>query len=210
MLRLIALAVFLTALCFPPAANAADFEEGKNYFTISEPEQYEKTDKIEVIMFFWYGCSGCYKVDPRVEKWQNALPGDVTFKRLPAIFFPHWEIHARIFYTLEEMGVPYETHRNVATIIEGKQLVVEAEEELPPLLDKINVNRDDFMRIFNSAKISEKIDNLYPLLHRFGLSSVPAMVINGKYQYNSKSVDGKHFLNLADYIIDMERKAKAK
>src|SRR5205814_843410 len=60
---------------------------------------------VEVIKFFSYGCPHCADLEPFVEDWLKTLPPDVQFRRVPVLFQPRWVSLARVYYTLEALGV---------------------------------------------------------------------------------------------------------
>ena len=49
---------------------------------------------------FWYGCSRCYALDPTLETWKQKKPAYVDFVRIPVMWGPPHQQHAKLFYTL--------------------------------------------------------------------------------------------------------------
>lgn len=211
MLRLLFSITMLMALCLPAyAAEPTEFIKGKNYHEISRPKQYQKSDKIEVIMFLWYGCGGCYKLDKKITDWAQTLPDDVDFKRLPGMFLPEAQFHGRIYLTMEALGATYEQHHAVFDYIQKDNLPLHSEADLPAFLEKMGVDKDKFMRLFNSESINIKLEDTTFLLDDYGVRDVPSMVINGRYRYSVKDIEGSRYMKLADYLIDLERKSQAR
>lgn len=199
--------VFLV-LCLPAVSEAAEFKKGENYHDVDKPGQYQATDKIEVLMFLWYRCSSCFKLDDKVTAWADKLPEDVVFRRLPAYFFPHWEFHGRIFLAMDALGATYEQHHAVFTLIQKDKVKLESEADFPVLFEKTGVDKDKFLAVFNDPKTLEKLEDLQSLMFDYGVQAVPAIVVNGKYRFTSKDIDGARFTELADYLINLERNAK--
>lgn len=210
MFKLLCAIAFCSVLCLPTTAAAEDFVEGKNYHMVKKPVKYQDTDKIEVLMFLWYRCSGCYKLDKKITAWADNLPDDVVFKRLPALFFPNWEFHGRIYLTMEALGASYEQHHAIFDLLQVDKVKVDSEADLPAVFAKTGVDKDKFMEIFNSVKITEQIEGLQSLIYEYEIQAVPAMVINGRYRYTVKDTEGPRFLELADYLINLERDAHKK
>ena len=202
--------VALALLCVPFAAHAEDFKLGKNYHEISKPMKLQDTDKIEILMFLWYGCSGCYKLDDKIVAWAEKLPDDVSFKRVPAYFFPQWEFHGRVFLAMDAIGATYAQHHAVFDLIQKDKVKLESEADLPALFAKTGVDKDKFMAVFNDPNTIEKLEELQTQMFEYGIQAVPALVINGKYRYTVKDTEGPHFIELADYLINLERNAKSK
>src|SRR5687768_12515495 len=68
----------------------------------AEPSMPE--GKVTVVEFFWYGSSQCYTLDPHLVLWNRRKPEHVEFKRVPTTWGQYDRPHARLFYTLEELG----------------------------------------------------------------------------------------------------------
>src|SRR5258708_39464969 len=75
------------------------------------PQPTEGGGKIEVIEFFWYGCPHCYALEPSVNAWLKNAPKDVVFRRIPANPSELWGEMARVYYTLEAMGLLEKYHQ---------------------------------------------------------------------------------------------------
>ena len=208
MQRLLYSIILLCLFCMPVCGEAADFKAGKNYHELAKPKKYQNTDKIEVLMFMWYGCSGCYKLDDSITAWAQKLPDDIAFVRLPGLFFSDWQFHGRIYMTMQELGTTYEQHHAIFDLIYKDKFKVESDAELPAFLDKIDVDKDKFMQIFNSNQMTETMDSLQDYLSDSGIQAVPALIVNGRYRFTTKDTEGKQFLELADHLISLERNAR--
>ena len=62
-------AVFAAASLFGAAAQAAEFQAGKEYVELSSPVPVADPSKIEVVELFWYGCPHCYQFEPVIKPW---------------------------------------------------------------------------------------------------------------------------------------------
>src|SRR5687768_513263 len=106
------LATALVLVAAPAPAQQAAPRLKYEYLTI-EPQPVLTGDKIEVVEFFWYGCPYCNQLQPPLEGWLKRKPGDVEFRRIPAIFRESWVPHARLYYTLEALGELPRLHQAV-------------------------------------------------------------------------------------------------
>ena len=86
-------------------ALAEDYQEGKEYLVLSNPQPTSSADKIEVVELFWYGCPHCYRLEPLLQEWLDSKPDDVEFVRMPAVLGPSWELYGKAYYTAELLGV---------------------------------------------------------------------------------------------------------
>ena len=95
----------LIAACLASGSAFAQLTEGKNYARIANPQPVETGKKIEVIEFFSYGCPHCAELEPHLDAWLAKLPPDVAFRRVPVMFQQRWMPLAKIYYTLDALGV---------------------------------------------------------------------------------------------------------
>ncbi|TAN81654.1 MAG: thiol:disulfide interchange protein DsbA/DsbL, partial [Gallionella sp.] len=93
--------VVAAALLIGGAAFAA-VEAGKDYKLLN-PSQPTNTKKIEVLEFFFYGCSHCFDLHSQLSAWEKNIPADVEFSYVPTVFRDSWEPMARTFYALESL-----------------------------------------------------------------------------------------------------------
>ena len=84
------LAAVAACLFAAPSAFAQQIAEGKHYTRLQMPQPTEESGKVEVIEFFWFGCSHCGKLEPLLKPWVKQLPPDVTFRKVPAILGDSW------------------------------------------------------------------------------------------------------------------------
>jgi thiol:disulfide interchange protein DsbA len=91
------------------APTTGRFELGVHYLRLSPTQPTSSNpDQVEVCEVFWYGCPHCYELDPLLER--GAVGTDTYFVRVPAVWNPTLQIHARAFYTAEALGKGAEMH----------------------------------------------------------------------------------------------------
>ena len=64
----------------------ADVEAGSDYKELSPSQPVHSGEKIEVLEFFFYGCSHCFNLHPHITAWEKKMPKDVTMQYVPVIF----------------------------------------------------------------------------------------------------------------------------
>ena len=94
----------------------------KDYRLVIPPQPIETGNKIEVIEFFYYGCSHCYDLEPYLNKWMSSVPKDVAFRRIPAVFNPNSVPLTKTFYTLEALGELNRLNSDVYEAIHVKRI----------------------------------------------------------------------------------------
>jgi len=206
-----ACALSLTLLGAWPAAadEVSGFELGREYVEVPRLLAEKGDNRIEVIEFFWYGCPHCYAVEPQMSAWSAKLPPDVRFLRLPAKFNPPTDFHARIFLTLEAMGSGLESHAKVFRVFQDEGRFINDQEALPGLAKDLKLDPQAFVTAFNSQPVQARMKALDKLMAAYDLPGVPAMVVAGKYRFDIGTARGPDgMLKLADYLIDLERRAR--
>ncbi|NOS87958.1 MAG: thiol:disulfide interchange protein DsbA/DsbL [Methylococcaceae bacterium] len=188
------------------------------FFAQAEPLGYEKlasvqptqnTDKIEIIEFFWYGCPHCYAFEPLLEKWVKNLPKNVEFIRQPAAFNDLWSKHAKAYYTAEALGLVDKVHADFFDAIQNKGQKLDNEADLEAFFVAHGVTASQFKEAYNSFAVDAKLRQAPLMAGRYGITGVPAIIINGKYRTNGP-LAGSHekMIEVMDKLIKQESVAK--
>jgi thiol:disulfide interchange protein DsbA len=193
----------------PARAQRRAPDAGIDYRVLDVAQPVEVAGKIEVMEFFWYGCPHCYAFEPQLSAWTKTLPGDVSFRRLPAQFNPTWAQHARLFYAIEAMGEVERLHRRCfdAIHVDRQQLTQEA--EMTEWAARNGIDRDKFAEALRSRPVADKMAVALAVLRAYRIDGVPAMAVNGRF-LTAPSIVGSHerCLQVVDALVDMERRAR--
>jgi protein dithiol oxidoreductase (disulfide-forming) len=187
------------------SAGAVEVTEGRQYERLQVPQPTENAGKVEVIEFFWYGCSHCADFDPLLNSWIKKLPADVSFRRVPAVFRDTWAPGARLYYTLEAMGLLDKLHGAVFNAIHKSRINLHSDEKAT--LDWIvrqGVDRQKFSDMYHSFSIAGKVKRATEMTQEYGFSGVPVLVIGGKYMPVGAGSYGE-MLQVADALIVKNR-----
>ncbi len=156
--------------------------QGKPAFKpLANPQAVETGDKIEVIEFFWYGCSHCFDLEPFLKKWTAKLPKDVEFRRIPAVPTERWMPNARTFYTLEAMGLLEKLHGEVFDAIHIDRVNLNDERIQLDWMAKKGVDRAKFTEAWKSFSVQSKTKRAIQQTQAYDISGVPTLVVDGKY-----------------------------
>jgi protein dithiol oxidoreductase (disulfide-forming) len=207
-LRLILLFAALYSLSVNAAApNTLNPEKGEGYATVTPAQPTQDPNKVEVIEFFWYGCPHCYRLEPYLAQWRKKLPPNVQFIRQPAVFGPRWAPHARAYFTAEALGVIENVHADLFDAIQNKHRPLSNEEELAEFFEEHGVDKDQFRQAYHSFIVDTKMRQAGAMSARYGVSGVPAIIINGKYKTNGTlAKDFPNMIAVMDYLIASESK----
>jgi thiol:disulfide interchange protein DsbA len=191
------------------AAPATALEAGKDYLVLTPAQPTDAKGKVEVLEFFAYTCPHCFELEPDLAAWSKTLPKDVVLKRVPAVFSEKWEPMARVFYTLEALGVLDKLHVDVFEALHVKGQNLATPEAFISWAATQGLDRKRVQDIYQSFGVSMKVARAKQMSQGYKLSGVPALVVNGKY-LTSGSMTGSHAktLQAASELISMERGVK--
>ena len=202
--------VFLTSVFLVlGAVNFAvgqPWEEGEHYDIVSPVLRTSNPEKIEVMEFFWFGCGHCYTFEPLLAAWKKTLADDVVFKGSPAIWNSTMEIHAKVFYTAEVLGISERINSVVFRAINQDRKPLTAESDIATLFESIGVLKSDFFDAFNSFGVGSQVRQASSRARSAKITGTPEIVINGKYRITTRKAGNQtNMLKIADYLIDKER-----
>lgn len=175
---------FLLALigsCLALAAGAADLQEGRDFRVINPPLTVP-SDRIEVTEFFWYGCPHCFDLEPPLAAWAASLPAGVSFRRVPAIpANDKWLPGARLYYTLEAMGLADKLHFEVFAAIHVGRQRIDDEKSIFEWAAKKGLDSQQFLAAWSSPGVQSRVRQSRLLGAAAGLTGVPAVMVHGRY-----------------------------
>ena len=173
----------------PAATREWKYKEGEHYVRMVPTQPtVGGADKIEVAEFFMYSCGHCYDLEPYINEWaKNKDPG-VRFVRIPASWNALVKLHAQLYYTEEVLGrngILKDPEAFRETVFQeyhqrGNRLASEA--AIQKLFARFGVSEEDFQSTWSSFEVNQKLRVAADLARRYSISSVPAIVVNGKYR----------------------------
>lgn len=202
-----ALLVLLAAAAFVSHPAGAQLVEGKNYARIVNPQPVETGRKIEVIEFFSYGCPHCAELEPFLEEWLSKLPPDVAFRRVPVMFQQRWAPLAKIYYTLDALGVESKLSPDVFKAIHGSGVALWDNDKFYDWAATKGIDRKKVAEVNTSFAVEGKMKRAMQLAQQYNIQSVPTVVIDGKFVTSSDRV-GTH-AQLPGAIEELVNKARA-
>ena len=186
------------AVAEPPQAKRDwQFKEGQHYVRLVPTQPtVGSADKIEVAEFFWYGCPHCYDMEPYINKWAENKDPNVRFVRVPATWNALVRLHGQLYYTEEVLArngvlknaeefrdaVFQEYHRR------NNRMTTEA--AIQTLFARFGVSAEQFQATWSSFEVNQKLRVAEDLARRYSISSVPAVVVNGKYRTVASEAGG--------------------
>lgn len=202
-----ALAMFAAAVLSWSAFAAPDAAfEGHDYTRLKNPQPVATGNRVEVLEFFWYRCPHCYQLEPGLDKWVKTLPKDVQIRRVPAVFRDDWMPAAKLYYTLEQMGLLGRLHSKVFAAYHEQNINLNDPALLGNWIAQQGVDRKKFEAIYNSFSVQAKVMQGAKLATTYAITGVPAFIVDGRYS-TSMSMTGSEprLFEVLDQLIDMSR-----
>ncbi|MDP1645693.1 MAG: thiol:disulfide interchange protein DsbA/DsbL [Thiobacillus sp.] len=174
---------FFAAAVFSLSVLAAGPEafEGHDYTRLKNAQPVATGKKVEVLEFFWYRCPHCFQLEPGLNTWLKKLPKDAQVRRMPAVFRDDWMPGAKLYYTLEQMGLLDSLHHKVFDAYHLENISLNDPAVLGGWIAKQGVDRKKFEGIYNSFSIQSKATQGARMATTYGITGVPAFIIDGKY-----------------------------
>lgn len=200
-------------LCGLPASVTAqeeNFVEGGHYELLSEVQPVQTGDKIEVVEMFWYQCPHCYRLEPFITQWLEKKPDNATFVPVPAILNKNWEIGARMYYTLEALGLDEQLHAALFNAIHKTRRPFETADQFADWAAENGADRLAIAATFTSFAVENKVNFATLMSVKYGISGVPAIIVDGRYR-TSVSLAGSHenLINVINHLIKLAAKKRA-
>jgi thiol:disulfide interchange protein DsbA len=192
------------------APTTGRFEMGTHYLRLSPTQPTSSNpDQVEVCEVFWYGCPHCYELDPLLERWRERKADYVSFVRVPAVWNPTLRMHARAFYTAEELGKGAQMHAEFFREIHERRNGLDTEAKLQEFFGRFDVDAAAFKTAFDSFAVQAKLQRADELSRRYRIDSVPTIVVNGKYTTDGPMVGSyEELLALVDELAAAEREGR--
>lgn len=193
----------------PPATPQTNwqYKEGEYYSTLTAAQGGSSAaGKIEVAEVFWYGCGHCYNLEPVMNDWEKRLPADVSLVRIPVMWNPTNEIHARVFYTAEALGKRSQISPAVFKAIHIDNKPMTEEPAIQKMFEEFGVSADTFNKTFRSFAVESQLRRARDLTAKYRVKGVPLLVVNGKYLTDGPQIKSHDdLLAVAEELVQRER-----
>ncbi len=186
----------------------AEVMVGRDYKVLATPQPTSSGDKVEVLEFFFYGCSHCFHLHGPLSSWEKTMPQDVALEFVPVIFRDSWEPMARTFYALDALGMRAKLHDDLfqAWNVLGTDLSDEA--QIRAFVAKRGVDAGKFDAAYNSFALAGKVARSNQLVRAYGVRGTPTIAVDGKYIITGlEPADTIRVLNEVIKIARKERRA---
>lgn len=190
--------VTILLVTFTLNSHAMKFEEGKHYTVVAE----KKTSSPELSEYFSYYCPTCRAYEPYLDSFKKVMPAQAKFNKVHVDFMGHTSADIQFMLSkaliiAEKTGVDDQFSSAVFKYLQTDRATISNEKDVRNIFvlsggdgKKFDKGMKSFS-VIGQAKKEKKIQDT--LSNNRQLTSVPAMVVNGKYLIDSKSLDRNNF-----------------
>jgi len=183
--------------------------DGRDYQTLARPVPVPPDGKIEAIEFFWYGCPHCFAFEPVIEPWITRLPADVHFRRVPVGFDARKQVHQRVFYTWEALGLVEQMHFKTFVRFHVQRKPVDSLDDLLAFAKDSGLDAAKVESAWRSFGTDVKCKEASRLEDAYGIEYMPEMAVAGRFVAATKSASvHPGLLATTDWLIDRVRQRR--
>lgn len=191
------------------------YEEGKDYYRLSSEITSHKViqeliaknpEKVVVIEFFNYGCFGCMRLHPFLDKWVETKPKNVIFYRYPLMFNKKWEVLAKAYYVNKMLEVSNFSDQDFFNTIYQHRVDLSDEEKLSDFFIERGVSGKKFDDLYNSFAVNQEITKAKEVANAYQVLVSPTVIVNkpyGSYVITPTLVKGNNqdLISIMGYLI---------
>jgi thiol:disulfide interchange protein DsbA len=201
-------AIFLLVinmLSFSFFVDGAEFVKGTHYNELSQPIN----DNKEVREFFSFYCPACYRHEPIINELEAKLPADLNLVKNHISGMPGRDVVveeglSKALLTAQRLNIEDEIAASIFKRIHVDKTVFSHDKDIRELflLHDIAPSRAD--NIFDSFSVNmniKRMKKLTEILQNQGVTRVPTIIVNGKYQVETGAIKSKEeYIELVLYL----------
>lgn len=192
---------------------AADYQEGTHYVKVKGIEATVP----EVREYFSFYCPHCYSAEPLMASIKKHLPDGVSFIKNHVDFLPgaSHKMQQMLTKSLISAQILDVEETQVAAIfkyIHVHRAVFTSQRDVRNVFILNGIDGENFDQVMASEAVATQTklmhDHQHALSDSGGLTSVPAVIINGKYRLIAKELDKANFEQdynrLVKYLLSLD------
>ncbi len=182
----------------------AEYKLGKDFQLIDNPLPVRQDGMVEVSEIFWYGCNHCYSFESTINNWDANKPDYVKFSKMPVTWSQIHQLHASLYHTIEALKLGKGAHTAVFTTIHKENNFLASQKSVVKFLSKLGVEEEKSKQYLNSFAVKQKVSRGIQVSKQLRITSVPMIIVDGKYIIESKP-SRQEMLEVLDYVIELQK-----
>ncbi|QHS10553.1 thiol:disulfide interchange protein DsbA/DsbL [Sinimarinibacterium sp. NLF-5-8] len=197
--------------CSAQDGATAKFEQGKQYQQVRTIEAPIDAKRIEVREFFLYSCPHCYHFDPAITAWEKTKAGDVDFVRAPLTFGREvGRTHAKAYYAADSLGILSKIHPALFNAFHEQHNSLASDQQVAGVFRQVaGIEPEATIAQLKSFTADAQVRKNDQQAMAFGVSSVPTVVVGGKYVTSPAMAGGfDEAVTVINFLIDKVRQER--
>lgn len=214
------LTLFLIFLTLPVFAGP-QYTEGTDYVRLSNDMRSEPAiaqllannqNKVQLLLFFSFGCSACAKFEPIFERWESKQGNSkLVISREPVSFEDDWEDLAKLYYVSQDLTPHKNLNEKIFKGIHQQNLKLWHESDMEDFFVSQGYSADVVKKSYNSFEVETQAKRADALAKAYDINQTPTIIINGPDAMYLLTVDRaggdrEKMMKIADYLIAIESK----
>ncbi len=201
--------------------TSSQWQSGVSYSVIAPAQPTTVAPgKVEVLEVFWLACPHCYALEPYIRQWLKTKPAYVDFVRVPVMWGPLQQAHARLYYTLQALGRA-DLFEKTFTHVHDLDMQSDTETGLVGDNDKDTfkeqqdwavqngIKADAFAQAYNSFFVNTQLQQAQETMNDYQVQSVPFIAVDGKFSSSVEQAGSPDkLISLIDFLTAWEHDHK--
>ena len=183
---------------------ASEYRVGRDYGYLSRPLPVKEDGVVDVVEVFWYGCGHCFNLAPVTARWAKQQDDSVNYRKMPVTWGPIHQLHAKLFYTIEALGIGDTAHSAVFTAMHKEGNFLGSDRAILEFLEKLGVDQSETIKYMNSFAVRQRVKRAIELSKQFKVTATPMIFVDGKYRIEAKGGHSK-MLKVVDHVIEIQK-----
>ncbi len=185
------------------SAHAAQFKEGEHYKVLD----LEASSKPVVTEFFSFYCPHCNSFEPVIQQLKQQLPEDVKLQKNHVSFMggKMGPSMSKAFATMEALKIEDQMVPVMFNRIHNMRKAPRNDAELRQIFLDEGVDAKKFDSAFKGFAVDSMIRRMDKQFEDSGLTGVPAVIVNHKYQVQAQSIKTMdEYFALVNYLLKLK------
>lgn len=196
---------------------SSQWKPGVNFDVISPAQPTNAPPgKVQVMEVFWLACPHCHALEPYLLAWRKSKPDYVQFVRVPVMWGPVQQAHARLYYTLEALNrhdlveTAFNTIHNLETQTGTESIMVgstpaDTMKMQEAFATQNGISASAFENAYNSFDVSTQLQQAEQVTQMYEIESVPTIIIDGRYRTDPAKAGGENkLIALIDFLTQWD------
>ncbi len=181
--------------------QAQNYIEGEDFVTIAADAKIRSDGRVDVMEFFWFGCPSCFRFEPVLLQWN--IPNEIKFSNVPAAMVDSWMFHAHAYYAMDLLKLKEALMQKFYDELHIKRRRINNADSFQKWAsEQEGVDVPKLMQALHSFATKSKVAQAEALAKKYGVSSVPTLVVGHKYR-TSPAMAGSDLraLEIVEYLV---------